>query len=131
VQLEALVLAVVSLRVESLTVRRLSPPDRNWNWELASIQPGRPARSARLAKGEPSGSVLSVLIVVVLTRRLDGEEMRRLPLAARRECLALSWPMPTQLLGRRDVIFAHACRLGLEGRSARARLIARGGASLG
>ena len=38
-QLEVLALAALNHRAVSLTVRRLSPPDRNWNWELASIQP--------------------------------------------------------------------------------------------
>jgi hypothetical protein len=46
VQLEALVFAAVSLRAESVTVGRLSPPDRNWNWELASIRP-EPSGHAR------------------------------------------------------------------------------------
>ena len=38
-QLEVLALAALNHRAVSVTVRRLSPPDRNWNWELASIQP--------------------------------------------------------------------------------------------
>src|SRR4051794_10595204 len=38
-QLEALALAAINHRAASVTVRRLSPPDRNWDWELASIQP--------------------------------------------------------------------------------------------
>ena len=38
-QLEALALAAVNHLAVSVTVRRVSPPDRNWNWELASIEP--------------------------------------------------------------------------------------------
>jgi hypothetical protein len=38
-QLEVLTLAAVKLRAVSVTIRRLSPPDRKWNWELASIEP--------------------------------------------------------------------------------------------
>jgi hypothetical protein len=52
VQLEALALAAVNLYAVSLVVRRLSPPDRNWNWELDSIQPapsGHGQAQARLS----------------------------------------------------------------------------------
>jgi hypothetical protein len=38
-QLEALALGVVAHGAVSITVRRITPPDRNWNWELASIKP--------------------------------------------------------------------------------------------
>jgi hypothetical protein len=51
-QLEALALAAINLRLVSVAVRRLSPPDRNWNWELASIQPapsGHGQAQARLS----------------------------------------------------------------------------------
>ena len=40
-QLEVMALAALDPHTVSVTVRRLSPPDRNWNWELASIQPTR------------------------------------------------------------------------------------------
>ena len=38
-QLEVMALAALNHHTISVTVRRLSPPDRNWNWELASIKP--------------------------------------------------------------------------------------------
>ena len=38
-QLEALALGVVAHGAVSVTVRRIARPDRNWNWELASINP--------------------------------------------------------------------------------------------
>jgi hypothetical protein len=38
-QLEVMALAALKHPTISVTVRRLSPPARNWNWELASIQP--------------------------------------------------------------------------------------------
>ena len=37
-QLEALALAAIR-GAASVTVRRISPPDRNWNWELGAIEP--------------------------------------------------------------------------------------------
>jgi hypothetical protein len=40
-QLEVMALAALDHHTVSVTVRRLSPPDRNWSWELASIQPTR------------------------------------------------------------------------------------------
>jgi hypothetical protein len=40
-QLEVMALAALDHHTVSVTVRRLSPTDRNWNWELASIQPTR------------------------------------------------------------------------------------------
>ena len=56
-QLEVLALAALNHRAVSVTVRRLSPPDRNWNWELASIQPvpsaDTPATIARDADCSP------------------------------------------------------------------------------
>jgi hypothetical protein len=41
-QLEALALGVVAHGAVSVTVRRIARPDRNWNWELASINWRRP-----------------------------------------------------------------------------------------
>jgi len=71
---------------------------------------------------------------------IDGLDVRRLPLEARRERLAdlladagPALRLSEHLDGDGAVIFEHACRLGLEGviAKARARLIARGAAPPG